>query len=45
MVRGNHQWGFGVSVALSDWKTNSNVRSPGTFSFNGSQTGLPWPTS
>ena len=41
MVRGNHQWGFGVSVALSDWKTNSNVRSPGTFSFNGSQTGLP----
>ena len=41
MVRGNHQWGFGVSAALSDWKTNSNVRSPGLFSFNGNQTGLP----
>jgi hypothetical protein len=41
MVRGNHQWGFGASVAFSDWKTNSNVRSPGVFSFNGSATGLP----
>ena len=41
MVRGNHQWGFGGSIGISDWKTNSNVRSPGTFSFNGSQTGLP----
>jgi hypothetical protein len=41
MVRGSHQWGLGVSVALSDWKTNSNVRSPGLFSFNGNQTGLP----
>jgi hypothetical protein len=41
MVRGNHQWGVGVSVGLSDWKTRSNVRSPGVFSFNGSATGLP----
>ncbi len=41
MVRGNHQWGFGASVAFSDWKTNSNVRSPGAFNFNGNQTGLP----
>jgi hypothetical protein len=41
MVRGNHQWGFGLSAGLSDWKTNSNVRSPGQFSFNGNQTGLP----
>jgi hypothetical protein len=41
MIRGNHQWGFGAAVAFNDWKTNSNVRSPGTFSFNGAQTGLP----
>ncbi|MGH9253572.1 MAG: carboxypeptidase regulatory-like domain-containing protein [Vicinamibacterales bacterium] len=41
MVRGNHQWGFGASVALHDWKTNSNVRSPGAFSFSGGATGLP----
>ena len=41
MVRGDHQWAFGASVGFSDWKTNSNVRSPGTFSFNGSATGLP----
>src|SRR5688572_926991 len=41
MVRGNHQWGFGVSAGLSDWKTRSNVRSPGVFSFNGFATGLP----
>ena len=41
MVRGNHQWGFGVSVGFNDWKTLSNVRSPGAFSFNGNQTGLP----
>ncbi len=41
MVRGNHQWGFGVSAGLSDWKTKSNVRSPGVFSFNGFATGLP----
>jgi len=41
MVRGDHQWGFGASVSFSDWKTNSNVRSPGAFSFNGSATGLP----
>ena len=40
MVRGNHQWGIGGSVALNDWKTNSNVRSPGSFSFNGFATGL-----
>jgi hypothetical protein len=41
MVRGNHQWGFGMSAGFSDWKTRSNVRSPGTFSFNGFATGLP----
>ena len=41
MVRGNHQWAFGAAAGFSDWKTKSNVRSPGTFSFNGSATGLP----
>jgi len=41
LVRGNHQWGFGASVALNDWKTNANIRSAGTFNFNGNQTGLP----
>jgi hypothetical protein len=40
LIRGNHQWGFGGAVGLNDWKTNSNVRSPGVFSFNGAQTGL-----
>jgi hypothetical protein len=40
MIRGNHQWGFGAAVGFNDWKTNSNVRSPGVFSFNGNQTGL-----
>ena len=41
MIRGNHQLGFGAAVGISDWKTNSNVRSPGAFSFNGFATGLP----
>jgi hypothetical protein len=41
LVRGSHQWGFGVAAAFNDWKTNSNVRSPGAFSFNGGVTGLP----
>jgi hypothetical protein len=40
MVRGNHQLGIGAALGLSDWKTNSNVRSPGTFNFNGGTTGL-----
>ncbi|MBI2186692.1 MAG: TonB-dependent receptor [Acidobacteria bacterium] len=41
LVRGNHQWGVGVSVGLNDWKTHMNIRSTGTFNFNGNQTGLP----
>jgi len=41
MVRGNHQYGIGGAVSLSDWKTESNVRSMGPISFNGSVTGLP----
>ena len=40
IVRGNHQWAVGASVALNDWKTRSNVRSGGPFSFNGGVTGL-----
>ena len=40
MVRGSHQFGFGATVSLSDWKALSNVRSPGTFTFNGGGTGL-----
>lgn len=39
-VRGSHQLGIGASLGLSDWKTNSNVRSPGTFGFTGYYTGL-----
>ena len=41
MVKGNHQFGFGGAVAMSDWKTESNVRSMGPMSFNGGVTGLP----
>ena len=40
MVQGNHQFGFGGTVSLSDWKALSNVRSPGAFTFNGGGTGL-----
>ena len=40
LVRGNHQLGIGAAVGLNDWKTNSNVRSPGAFSFTGGATGL-----
>jgi len=41
MVRGNHQYGFGGAMAVSDWKTESNIRSMGPFSFSGGVTGLP----
>src|SRR6185503_5494606 len=41
MVRGGHQYGVGGAFSLSDWKTESNVRSMGPISFNGSVTGLP----
>jgi hypothetical protein len=41
MVRGNHQFGLGGAAALSDWKTESNVRSMGPMSFSGGVTGLP----
>jgi hypothetical protein len=40
LVRGSHQFGLGANLAT--WKNDSvaNVRSPGTFSFNGQVTGL-----
>ena len=41
VVRGNHQFGIGGAVAMSDWKTESNVRSMGPISFSGGATGLP----
>ena len=41
IVRGSHQYGLGGAVSLSDWKTESNVRSMGPISFNGTATGLP----
>ncbi len=41
MVRGNHQWGFGANLAFWDSLSKANVRSPGTFSFDGGATGLP----
>ena len=41
MVRGTHQYGFGGAVAMSNWKTESNVRSMGPISFSGGVTGLP----
>jgi hypothetical protein len=41
VVKGNHQFGLGGAYAMSDWKTESNVRSMGPISFNGAVTGLP----
>jgi hypothetical protein len=41
IVRGSHQFGIGGAVALSNWQTESNVRSMGPISFNGAVTGLP----
>ena len=35
MVRGGHQFGIGAAFSLSNWKTESNVRSMGPISFNG----------
>ena len=41
IVRGSHQFALGGAMALSNWKTESNVRSMGPISFNGAVTGLP----
>jgi hypothetical protein len=40
MIRGGHQWGFGASVAFWDSLSQANVRSPGSFDFDGGVTGL-----
>ena len=40
MIRGSHQFGFGGTMALNDWKTRSNVRASGGFTYNGGTTGL-----
>jgi hypothetical protein len=41
IVRGSHQYAVGGAASLSDWKTESNVRSMGPISFNGAISGLP----
>jgi hypothetical protein len=40
IVRGNHQYGIGGSVAYWTSLSQANVRSPGQYTFNGSITGL-----
>ena len=40
MIRGGHQYGMGVSVAFWDSLSRANVRSPGSFDFDGGVTGL-----
>jgi hypothetical protein len=41
MIRGNHQWGFGIQYAFWDSLSKANVRSPGTYNFDGGVTGVP----
>ena len=40
MIRGGHQFGFGGQVAFWDSLTLANVRSPGTYTFDGGVTGM-----
>jgi hypothetical protein len=40
MIRGNHQFGVGGSVAYCSSLSEANVRSPGQFSFGGGNTGI-----
>ena len=40
MIRGDHQFGFGTNLAFWDSLSKANVRSPGTFNFDGGATGL-----
>jgi hypothetical protein len=40
MIRGAHQFGIGASVAFWDSLSRANVRSPGSFQFDGGVTGL-----
>src|SRR5437016_2843074 len=39
LVRGGHQYAFGVNVARWKSLSSANVRSPGQLSFDGTQTG------
>jgi hypothetical protein len=41
MVRGNHQFGFGVNFSRWTSLSLANVRSPGQLAIDGTQTGLP----
>src|SRR4030095_16218791 len=41
MIKGDHQFGLGGAVAMSDWNTESNVRSMGPISFTGRAHGMP----
>ena len=40
MIRGSHQFGLGATFSVWDSLTRANVRSPGTFTFDGVVTGL-----
>ena len=40
MVRGDHQFGLGMQYAYWDSLSKANVRSPGTYSFDGNVTGI-----
>jgi hypothetical protein len=40
IVRGNHQWGLGGQWAFWNSLSKANVRSPGTYAFDGGVTGL-----
>ena len=40
LIRGNHQFGLGGSIAMWRSLSRANVRSPGQFTFNGTITGL-----
>src|SRR4029450_13301727 len=40
LIRGNHQFGIGGSLAFWRSLSRANVRSPGVFTFNASITGL-----
>jgi hypothetical protein len=40
LIRGKHQFAFGVNAALWNSASYANVRSPGVYSFDGTQTGL-----
>jgi hypothetical protein len=40
MIRGNHQYAFGAQVAFWESLSLANVRSPGTYTFDGGVTGI-----